>query len=299
MIKNGRRGSLSGKLRVQGIQGPAGIGINFKGSVAAIANLPANPDQGDAYLVQADDSLRVWDTGTNSWVNGGSIQGPQGPAGVAAFKEELDGWLAHTAKQKYNGKSAPEVVLLAPLALAQVMPMEVRYGAQPRTVQFSIPGAAVPLVAVGDVHMHVRSRKPLHDVLTAVRLGQPVSACGFALQANAEGHLRSRARLAALFHVFEGSIGPIGLDAMESGARIAAWHLNEARRYLGELAMPAELANPLVFFAIDIIWLGAVAKGLYAKYLGGFLAPNVNWAAAIIFYLLFIIGIFPVDIIVV
>ena len=46
------------------------------------------------------------------------------------------------------------------------------------------------------------------------------------------------------------------------------------------------LLTTLVFFAIDIIWLGAVAKGLYAKYLGGFLAPNVNWAAAIIFYLL-------------
>ncbi|VTU24830.1 YfjI family protein [Variovorax sp. PBL-E5] len=53
------------------------------------------------------------------------------------------------------------------------------------------------------------------------------------------------ARLAALFHVFEGSIGPIGIDAMESGACIAAWHLNEARRFLGELAMPIELAHPL------------------------------------------------------
>ena len=53
------------------------------------------------------------------------------------------------------------------------------------------------------------------------------------------------ARLAALFHTFTGSIGPIGIDAMESGARIAAWHLTEARRFLGELAMPAELANPL------------------------------------------------------
>jgi putative DNA primase/helicase len=52
------------------------------------------------------------------------------------------------------------------------------------------------------------------------------------------------ARLAALFHVFEGSVGPISIDAMESGACIAAWHLNEARRFLGELAMPAELANP-------------------------------------------------------
>ena len=58
---------------------------------------------------------------------------------------------------------------------------------------------ALDLVAVGDVHMHVRSRKPLHDVLTAVRLGQPVSACGWALQPNAELHLRSRERLAALY----------------------------------------------------------------------------------------------------
>lgn len=33
-------------------------------------------------------------------------------------------------------------------------------------------------------------------------------------------------RLAALFHVFEGSVGPIGIDSMEYGARIAAWHLN-------------------------------------------------------------------------
>lgn len=53
------------------------------------------------------------------------------------------------------------------------------------------------------------------------------------------------ARLAALFHTFTGSIGPIGIDAMESGARIAAWHLTEARRFLGELAMPAEVANPM------------------------------------------------------
>jgi len=57
----------------------------------------------------------------------------------------------------------------------------------------------VPLVAAGDVRMHVRSRKPLHDVLTAVRLGKPVAQCGFALQPNAEAHLRSRQRLATLY----------------------------------------------------------------------------------------------------
>ena len=57
----------------------------------------------------------------------------------------------------------------------------------------------LPLVAAGNVRMHVRSRKPLHDVLTAVRLGLPVAQCGFALQPNAELHLRARARLAALY----------------------------------------------------------------------------------------------------
>lgn len=52
------------------------------------------------------------------------------------------------------------------------------------------------------------------------------------------------ARLAALFHTFTGNIGPIDLDAMEAAASVTAWHLSEARRFLGELAMPAELANP-------------------------------------------------------
>ncbi|MBC7621737.1 MAG: PHP domain-containing protein, partial [Candidatus Saccharibacteria bacterium] len=54
---------------------------------------------------------------------------------------------------------------------------------------------AIPLVAAGDVHMHVRSRKPLQDVLTATRVGKPLTECGLALQPNAERHLRSRLRL--------------------------------------------------------------------------------------------------------
>ncbi|MBY0237102.1 MAG: PHP domain-containing protein, partial [Burkholderiaceae bacterium] len=51
---------------------------------------------------------------------------------------------------------------------------------------------ALPLVAAGDVHLHVRSRKPLQDVMTATRLNRPISACGYELQPNAERHLRSR-----------------------------------------------------------------------------------------------------------
>ncbi len=43
-----------------------------------------------------------------------------------------------------------------------------------------------------------------------------------------------------------------------------------------------------VFFAIDMLWIGLVAKSFYAKQIGSLLKPNVNWAAAILFYLLFI-----------
>ena len=52
------------------------------------------------------------------------------------------------------------------------------------------------------------------------------------------------------------------------------------------------LLTTIVFFAVDMTWLGFIAKNLYKKYLGGFLSDKVNWPAAIIFYLLFIIGIF-------
>ena len=48
----------------------------------------------------------------------------------------------------------------------------------------------------------------------------------------------------------------------------------------------------IVFFIIDMAWLGFIAKDLYKKYLGDLLSEQVNWTAAIIFYLLFIIGVF-------
>lgn len=59
--------------------------------------------------------------------------------------------------------------------------------------------SAIPLVAVGDVYMHVRSRKALHDVMTAIRTGRPLTECGRELQVNAERHLRTRLRLSQTF----------------------------------------------------------------------------------------------------
>lgn len=45
-----------------------------------------------------------------------------------------------------------------------------------------------------------------------------------------------------------------------------------------------------VFFTIDMLWLGLIAKDFYAKQIGGLMKPDINWTAAIIFYLIFIAG---------
>ena len=67
------------------------------------------------------------------------------------------------------------------------------------TLQEAGAQTGVRLVAAGDVHMHLRARKPLQDVITAIREGRTVAESGFALQSNRERHLRSRLRLASLY----------------------------------------------------------------------------------------------------
>ena len=59
--------------------------------------------------------------------------------------------------------------------------------------------ARLPVVAIGDVHMHVRGRRALQDTLTAIRLGTPLPDCGQALYPNGERHLRPREVLAGLY----------------------------------------------------------------------------------------------------
>ena len=45
-----------------------------------------------------------------------------------------------------------------------------------------------------------------------------------------------------------------------------------------------------VFFVIDMVWLGLIAKSFYAKQIGYLMKTDINWTAAILFYLLFIVG---------
>jgi uncharacterized membrane protein len=47
----------------------------------------------------------------------------------------------------------------------------------------------------------------------------------------------------------------------------------------------------IVFFLIDMIWIGVVAKNFYARAIGHMLRDTVNWPAALIFYLMYIGGI--------
>ncbi|WP_336236113.1 error-prone DNA polymerase [Achromobacter dolens] len=82
--------------------------------------------------------------------------------------------------------------------------------------------AELPVVALGQVQMHVRSRKPLHDTLTGIRTHQCVSQCGYALAGNAEQHLRTRMRLANLYP-------PEALAQTLVVARRCAFSLDELR----------------------------------------------------------------------
>ncbi|MFI4886368.1 MAG: error-prone DNA polymerase [Steroidobacterales bacterium] len=57
----------------------------------------------------------------------------------------------------------------------------------------------LPLVASGDVHMHVRARRRLQDAVTAIRHNVPISEAGMKLYPNGERYLRERERLAKLY----------------------------------------------------------------------------------------------------
>jgi uncharacterized membrane protein len=46
-----------------------------------------------------------------------------------------------------------------------------------------------------------------------------------------------------------------------------------------------------VFFALDMLWLVVIAKDIYQKYMGHLMKPMPNWPVAILFYLLFIVGV--------
>lgn len=107
-----------------------------------------------------------------------------------------------------------------------------------------------PLLAVNHVHYHVPTRRPLHDVLTAVRLGTTVAHLGTHRFANGQRHLKSAAELTELFAACP--------DAVERTAELAdrcTFSLEELRyEYPEELCPPG--LTPTQHLA-DLTWEGA------------------------------------------
>lgn len=95
----------------------------------------------------------------------------------------------------------------------------------------------LPLVASGDVHMHIRARRILQDAVTAIRRGVTIDTAGFALYSNGERHLRS---LAVLAHAYPE-------DLLAESVRIADsihFSLDELRyEYPDELVPQGETAG--------------------------------------------------------
>ena len=122
------------------------------------------------------------------------------------------------------------------------------------TLQQAGAALGLPLVAAGDVHMHSRLRKPLQDVITAVRLGCSVAECGYALQPNAERHLRRRVRLAGIYP-------PHLLAATLAVAKRCTFSLDEIK-----YQYPLETVPPGMTPAQGLAWLVETnAAGLYPE----------------------------------
>ncbi len=96
--------------------------------------------------------------------------------------------------------------------------------------------AGLPLVAAGDVHMHVAERRSMQDTLTAIRLGVPLFDAADALYPNGERHLRTCSDLAQLYPQ------PL-LDETIAIAARCTFSLDELRyEYPEELVPPGETA---------------------------------------------------------
>ncbi len=113
----------------------------------------------------------------------------------------------------------------------------------------------LPLVATGDVHLHIKARRPVQDVLTALRLKTTVFEAGYALFPNGERHLRTRLRLSRLYP-------PALLAATLEIAAQCQFSLSELRyEYPEEIVPPDETPAS---------WLRQeTERGLRLRYPGG------------------------------
>src|SRR6185437_13501759 len=108
----------------------------------------------------------------------------------------------------------------------------------------------LPVAAANDVHYHIPERRPLQDVLTAIRVIRPVSEITELLFANAERHLKPPDEMAALFAEAPGAIA----RTIEIAERLT-FSLDELRyEYPQELSPPG--LTPFAYLH-QLTWQGA------------------------------------------
>lgn len=144
----------------------------------------------------------------------------------------LIAWPASTQGQRMFADAPGSLPALAAFnrrigaILAEPLPMDDDGALTPPVVEFTPEARRDWIRFHDDIESELRSGGELHDVRDV-----------------ASKAADNAARLAALFHAFSGDSGAIGADAFDGAARIVAWHLNEARRFFGELALPPDLAD--------------------------------------------------------
>ncbi len=111
-----------------------------------------------------------------------------------------------------------------------------------------------PLVALNDTHYHIRRRRALQDVVTAVRHGRSVDTAGHALFPNGERHLKAPADMEELFRGHPGLLH----RAAETAGRAADFKLSELRyHYPSEVREDGRTAMETL---VDATWKGAAER---------------------------------------
>jgi mono/diheme cytochrome c family protein/glucose/arabinose dehydrogenase len=133
----------------------------------------------------------------------------QGAAGVAAFKTDLEGWLQHTSAQKYNGKSAPQVVLIAPLALDERTAPQGVEAAKAVNANLSLYAQAIKEVAAARGLVCLDLFTQSQELYRSSKM--PLTRDGFVLEAAGQELLA--AKLASLFAAGAPKVQPAAVVA--------------------------------------------------------------------------------------
>jgi len=141
---------------------------------------------------------------------------PESTQGHRPFSEPPETW---PALAKFNQRIAS--------ILDQDVPIDEDGALSPPIFPLAADTKAAWVIFHDAIESELRSGKELYDVRDV-----------------ASKTADNAARLATLFQIFEHGISSvIGLDAFDGASRITAWHLHEARRFYGELALPEEQAD--------------------------------------------------------